>query len=77
MKADLKRERVQTMTAEATRSDGALELDDTGFPNQGKASVGVARQSSGTLGKEGTCQIAVTCRDADLQASGPLAVRLV
>src|SRR5919198_4518575 len=46
--ADLNRQRVQKMIAEATLGDGVLVLDDTGFPKQGPASVGVVRQYSGT-----------------------------
>jgi SRSO17 transposase len=73
---DLNRQRVQKMTAEATLGDGVLVLDDTGFAKQGKASVGVARQYSGTLGKVGNCQLAVTCCYTDPQATWPVAVRL-
>jgi SRSO17 transposase len=53
-----------------------LVFDDTGFPKQGQASVGGERQYSGTLGKVGHCQVAVTCCDSDPQATWPVAVRL-
>jgi SRSO17 transposase len=38
----------------------ALVVDDTGFPKDGSASPCVARQYSGTLGKTGNCQVAVS-----------------
>jgi SRSO17 transposase len=74
--ADLNRQRVQKMRAEATTDDGVLVVDDTGFPKQGQASVGGARQYSGTLGKVGNCQIAVTCCDTDRWATWPVAAQL-
>jgi SRSO17 transposase len=73
---DLNRQRVRKLIAEATRGEGVLVFDDTGFPKQGTASVGVERQYSGTLGKVGNCQIAVTCCYTDRQATWPVAVRL-
>jgi SRSO17 transposase len=64
------------MIAAATPGDGMLVLDETGFPKQEKASVGTARQYSGTLGTVGNCQIAVTCCYTDPQATWPVAVGL-
>src|SRR5918997_115019 len=73
---DLNRQRVKKMIAAATIGNGVLIFDDTGFAKQGKASVGVARQYCGTLGKVGNCQVGVTCCYSDPQASWPVAVRL-
>jgi DDE superfamily endonuclease len=73
--AALNRQRVQKLRTAATWGDGVLVRDDTGFAQQGQASVGVARQDSGTLGKVGHGQSAVTCCDTDPQAMWPVAVR--
>src|SRR3712207_2629011 len=51
-------------------------IDDTGFPKQGRHSVGVARQYCGQLGKQDNCQVAVTLAVANENASPPIAYRL-
>jgi SRSO17 transposase len=53
-------------------SPGLWIVDDTGFPKQGKHSVGVARQYSGTLGKIANCQVAVSLHHATATASLPV-----
>jgi hypothetical protein len=68
---NLNRQRVQLMLATATLGEGVLLLDDTGFAKQGKASVGVTRQYSGTLGKVRNSQVAVTCCYSDALATWP------
>ena len=50
----------------------AWVLDDTGVPKDGKHSPGVKRQYSGTLGKIGNCQIAVSLHAVSAQGSVPL-----
>jgi SRSO17 transposase len=64
------------MTRLPGEGDGVLIFDDTGFAKQGRCSVGVARQYSGTLGKVGNCQVAVNCHYAERTLAWPVATRL-
>src|SRR5205085_3261655 len=73
---DLNRQRVELLLRLPTEGDGVLIFDDTGFAKQGRCSVGVARQSSGTLGKTGNCQVAVNCHYAERTLAWPVATRL-
>jgi SRSO17 transposase len=54
----------------------AWVLDDTGIPKDGKRSPGVKRQYSGTLGKIGNCQIAVSLHAVSPKGTVPLGFRL-
>lgn len=73
---DLNQQRVHDLLALPTEGDAALIFDDTGFAKQGKHSVGVARQYSGTLGKVGNCQVTVNCHYAERTIAWPVATRL-
>ena len=69
----LDEQRVRRLVARSCPG-GVLALDDTGLPKQGKASVGVARQYSGTLGKKGNCQVVVSAEYVEdrLELSDPV-----
>src|SRR5437879_719130 len=73
---DLNHQRVQRLLTLPTEGEGVLIFDDTGFAKQGRCSVGVARQYSGTLGKVGNCQVTVNCHYAERTLAWPVATRL-
>lgn len=56
--------------------EGVLVIDDTGIPKQGKHSVGVHRQYSGTLGKVGNCQVVVSSVLRSKRSIWPLAMQI-
>jgi SRSO17 transposase len=64
------------MTAVQVVAPRVWVVDDTGFAKDGPASACVARQYSGTLGKVGNCQIAVSVHAASDVASAVLDWRL-
>ncbi|MEV7120982.1 IS701 family transposase [Kitasatospora griseola] len=70
VRAGIARRAVQALAPQA------WVIDDMGFPKDGSASPGVARQYSGTLGKIGNCQVGVSVHAVTDQASCPLDRRL-
>jgi SRSO17 transposase len=71
--------KVREMVLPAIERHGPIEawiIDDTGFPKQGRHSVGVTRQYCGQLGKQDNCQVAVSLSIANHHASLPVAYQL-
>jgi len=70
------RQRIRRMLELPSEGDGVLIVDDTGFVKKGKASVGVAPQYPGTVGKVCHCQVTVNCHYAERTLAWPVASRL-
>src|SRR5205807_963618 len=71
--------KVRELVVPTIEKHGPIEawiIDDTGFPKQGRHSVGVQPQYCGQLGKEANCQVAVSLSIANHFASLPVAYRL-
>jgi len=71
--------KVRALVLPVIERSGPIEawiIDDTGFPKKGRHSVGVTRQYCGQLGKQDSCQVAVTLSIASHAASLPVAYRL-
>ena len=66
----------QEVAKDLGAEDGVLIVDDSGFPKQGKESVGVKRQWCGQLGKKANCQVGVFLAYASRHGSTLLDRRL-
>jgi len=72
----LNHQRIARMQTLPSEGDGVLIFDDTGFEKQGRHSVGVAPQYTGTAGKLTNCQVTVNCHYAERTLAWPVATRL-
>jgi SRSO17 transposase len=72
----LNHQRIARMRTIPSEGDGVLIFDDTGFEKQGRHSVGVAHQYTGTAGKLTNCQVTVNCHYAERTLAWPVATRL-
>src|ERR1700681_1338863 len=71
--------KVREIVLPALTRHGPIEawiIDDTAFPKQGRASVGVQHQYCGRLGKQVNCQVAVSLSLANHYGSLPVAYQL-
>ena len=73
---NLNRQRIARMRILPSEGDGVLIFEDTGFEKQGRHSVGVPHQYTGTAGKLTNCQVTVNCHYAERTLAWPGATRL-
>lgn len=66
----------QQLRAQAPDRRGALLVDDTSIPKQGRESAGVAHQYCGALGKVANCQVIVTTALRCKRAVWPMSMEL-
>jgi SRSO17 transposase len=72
----LNRQRTARMRMMPSAGEGGLIFADTGFEQQGRHSVGVARQYTETAGQVTNCQVTVNCHYAERTLAWPVATGL-
>lgn len=73
---ELIQQRLAEKVADLLTEPEVWMIDETSFPKAGAASVGVARQYCGALGKIANCQVAVSLHWSTCETSCPVAWRL-